>query len=130
MLILKTVHTYREFSMKSYTFIKDEIRSKDNFDMATVTVMGPRTINFSIADCFVHVNLQEKKQKQVFYLSFGKCPKISYTKMSEKMACANNAEPDQTAPEEAVWSGSTLFAIPVWLGSSLFAIPQSIETTA
>ena len=30
--------------------------------------------------------------------------------MSDKMAYANNAEPDQ-APEGAVWSGSTLFAI-------------------
>ena len=42
-----------------------------------------------------------------------KCPKISYTKTSEKMAYANNADPDQTAPEGAVWSGSTLFAIPL-----------------
>ena len=29
------------------------------------------------------------------------------------MAHANSTEPDQTAPEEAVWSGSTLFAIPL-----------------
>ena len=29
------------------------------------------------------------------------------------MAYANNADPDQTAPEGAVWSGSTLFAIPL-----------------
>ena len=28
-----------------------------------------------------------------------------------KMAYANCADPDQTAPEEVVWSGSTLFAI-------------------
>ena len=26
---------------------------------------------------------------------------------------ANSADPDQTAPEGAVWSGSTLFAIPL-----------------
>ena len=29
------------------------------------------------------------------------------------MAHANSVEPDQTAPEGAVWSGSTLFAIPL-----------------
>ena len=44
---------------------------------------------------------------------YGKCPKISYTKMSDKMAYANSADPDQTAPAGAVWSGSTLFAIPL-----------------
>ena len=41
------------------------------------------------------------------------CPKISYTKVSNKMAYANSTDPDQTAPEGAVWSGSTLFAIPL-----------------
>ena len=30
--------------------------------------------------------------------------------MADKMAFANSADPDQTAPEGAVWSGSTLFA--------------------
>ena len=44
---------------------------------------------------------------------YGKCPKISYTKVANKMANANNADADQTAPEGAVWSGSTLFAIPL-----------------
>ena len=28
------------------------------------------------------------------------------------MAYANSVDPDQTAPEEAVWSGSTQFTIP------------------
>ena len=41
----------------------------------------------------------------------GKCPKISYTKVSDEMAYANSADPDQTALERAVQSGSTLFAI-------------------
>ena len=37
-----------------------------------------------------------------------------HTKVSDKMAYANGADPDQTAPEEAaVWSGSTLFAFPL-----------------
>ena len=31
--------------------------------------------------------------------------------VSGKMVFANSAEPDQTAPLGAVWSGSTLFAI-------------------
>ena len=41
-----------------------------------------------------------------------KCPKISFPKVSDKMAYANSIGPDQTAPERAIWSGSTLFAIP------------------
>ena len=32
----------------------------------------------------------------------GKHPKISYTKVSDKMAYANGADPDQTGPEGAV----------------------------
>ena len=44
---------------------------------------------------------------------YSKCPKISNAKVSDKMTYANSADPDQTAPEGAVWSGSTLFAIPL-----------------
>ena len=44
---------------------------------------------------------------------YSNCPKISYTKNSYKMTYANSADLDQTAPEGAVWSGSTLFAIPL-----------------
>ena len=40
--------------------------------------------------------------------TYNKCPKISNTKVSEKMTYANSADPDQTAPKGAVWSGSTL----------------------
>ena len=36
---------------------------------------------------------------------------ILHKLMSDKMAYANSAVPDQTAPEGAVWSGSTLFPI-------------------
>ena len=31
---------------------------------------------------------------------------------SDRYAWANSADPDQTAPRGAVWSGATLFAIP------------------
>ena len=41
---------------------------------------------------------------------YSKYPKISNTKVSDKMAYANRVDPDQTAPEGAVWSGSTLLA--------------------
>ena len=44
---------------------------------------------------------------------YGKCPEISYNKVADKMVYAYSADPDQTAPEGAVWSGSTLFAIQV-----------------
>ena len=33
-------------------------------------------------------------------------------KFSDRQVYANSADPDQTAPRGAVWSGSTLFAIP------------------
>ena len=46
-------------------------------------------------------------------IKFGKCPKLLYTKVSDKMAYANSVDPNQTAPSEAVWSGSTMFAIPL-----------------
>ena len=45
--------------------------------------------------------------------AYGKCPKILYTKVSDKMAYTDSADPDQTAPEGADWSGSTLFAVPL-----------------
>ena len=44
---------------------------------------------------------------------YGKCPKISYQKVSDNMAYANSADQDQTAPSGAVCSRSTLFAIPL-----------------
>ena len=51
-------------------------------------------------------------KKKVFVCSYSKCPKISDTRVFDKMAYANSVDPDQTAPEGAVWSGSTLFDIP------------------
>ena len=36
------------------------------------------------------------------YLGYGKCPKISKTKLSYEMTYANSVDPDQTAPEGAV----------------------------
>ena len=35
-------------------------------------------------------------------IRYGKCPKILYTKVPNKMTCANSADPDHTAPEGAV----------------------------
>ena len=33
------------------------------------------------------------------YRNYGKCPKISNTKVSDKMTYVNSADPDQTAPK-------------------------------
>ena len=44
---------------------------------------------------------------------YGKCPKLSYSKVANKMAYANSVDPDEPAPEGAVWAGSTLFAFPL-----------------
>ena len=35
-----------------------------------------------------------------------------FPKFSDRQVWANSADPDQTAPKGAVWSGSKLFAIP------------------
>ena len=48
---------------------------------------------------------------------YGKSPKILNTKLCDKMTYANSADPDQTAP--AVWSGSTLFVIPLYFKNLL-----------
>ena len=39
--------------------------------------------------------------------------KFVHTKISDKVAYPNSIDPNQIAPEGAVWSGSTLFAIPL-----------------
>ena len=49
------------------------------------------------------------------YIHYGKWPKILYPKVSYKMAYANSADPDQTAPG-AVWSGSST----VWHSTKCF----------
>ena len=36
---------------------------------------------------------------------YDKCPKILYTKVANKMAYANSADHDQTAPERTIWLG-------------------------
>ena len=51
-----------------------------------------------------------KGRAKSFLLEYSKYPKISNTKVSDKMTHANSADPDQTAPEGTVCSGSTLFA--------------------
>ena len=48
-----------------------------------------------------------------YNFKYGKCLKNLNIKVSDKMAYANSADPDQTAPKGAVWSESTLFAIPL-----------------
>ena len=35
-------------------------------------------------------------------LSYGKCPKIPNTKVSDKMTYASSAVPDQTAPDQGL----------------------------
>ena len=50
---------------------------------------------------------------QIKNIQYRKCPKILHTKVADKMAYANSADPDQTAPSGVVWSGSKLFAIPL-----------------
>ena len=44
----------------------------------------------------VSLNFDEARHR------YSKCPKILHTKVANKMAYANSADPDQTAPEGAV----------------------------
>ena len=46
------------------------------------------------------------KKKMIIEIPYSKCPKLWNTNVSDKMQYANSADPDQTAPEGAVWSGS------------------------
>ena len=41
-------------------------------------------------------------------MSYSKCLQIMCTKFSYKMTYASSADPAETAPDRAVWSGSTL----------------------
>ena len=59
------------------------------------------------------VGPDQNKQMRLPAALYGKCPKNSNTKASDKMTYTNSVDPDQTAPEGAVWSGSKLFAIPL-----------------
>ena len=49
-----------------------------------------------------HMNLENYRQEEYPDKYCAKCPKISYTKIAVKMAYANSAVPDQTAPGGAV----------------------------
>ena len=46
-------------------------------------------------------------------------------KFSDTQALANSAYPDQTAPRGAVWSGSTLLAIPFTTFGHNFSMERS-----
>ena len=38
---------------------------------------------------------------QSYFMIYGKCPKILYGKVSDKMAYANSVDPDQTAQQQS-----------------------------
>ena len=47
---------------------------------------------------------------------YGKCPTISYTKVSDKMIYGNNVDIDQIPPaggRSGIWSGSAMFTTPL-----------------
>ena len=51
---------------------------------------------------FMPSDLGQPHFAQICLSEYSKCPKILNTKVSDKMAYANSANPDQTAPEGAV----------------------------
>ena len=55
---------------------------------------------------------ENKKKKSLVGLWWHSYDYHNHPKFSDIYAWANSADPDQTAPRGAVWSGSTLFAIP------------------
>ena len=42
---------------------------------------------------------QQHKKKHSYVICYGKCPKISYTKVSDKISHTNSVDPDETTPE-------------------------------
>ena len=44
--------------------------------------------------------VQKNGRKKERHPVYGKCPKIPNTKVSDKMTYANNADPNQTAPDQ------------------------------
>ena len=57
--------------------------------------------------------LMSKEVLAMILYSYGKYPNILYTKGSDKLVYADSTDLDQMAPSGAVWSGSTLFVIPL-----------------
>ena len=63
---------------------------------------------YMITQVLLRLFSEKVKTKCVSYFAtkscceHGKCPKFLYTKIADKMAYANSADPDQTAPERAV----------------------------
>ena len=57
------------------------------------------TCTISLARMFFFLFFQPNYTGILYY---GKCPKNSNTKVSDKMTYANSVDPDQTAPEGAV----------------------------
>ena len=50
---------------------------------------------FTVACHFLYVFMYSRTDFQ-YFIDYSKCPKISNPKVSDKMACANSADPDQT----------------------------------
>ena len=69
---------------------------------------------YSANTFFMHVHQQVVKWTcKKFMVSILNVLKFWTPKSLKKITYANSADIDQTAPEGAVWSGSTLFAIPL-----------------
>ena len=71
----------------------------------------------SLALSQTHILTEKSESTTRFYCEkiytvHGKCPKISYTQVSDKMAFANSLDLDQTAPR------SKLFVIPLSISSN------------
>ena len=81
------------------------------------------TVYYSLADSADNKLIYFPENRLIFHANclqrrnigknYGKCPKILNTKVCNKMPYADSADPDQTAPEGVIWSGSSLFAIPL-----------------
>ena len=59
----------------------------------------------------MHPNNMRKEKKVILFFNILILGYRNDPKFSDRTAWANSADPNQTAPRGAVWSGSTLFAI-------------------
>ena len=95
----------------------DKLSSKETTNTLTRLLIRNNWLEWSVALLFSYGKERFYQNDPKFYQND---PKFSDIKV-----CANSADPDQTAPREAVWSKSSLFAIPF---ESFWQIPKGLAS--
>ena len=79
----------------------------------SANVLSEPTLKWALAECGLAVIPMSWKEPDSFILNKQKTLRYhNGFKFSDRQVWADSVDPDQPAPRGAVWSGSTLFAIP------------------